>query len=92
MHFETFEKAEQSSGSDSDDTTLCEIDPLVSELVQEEFAIHENNEIILDDVLHMEQHDFEITLIVASNICDTVLFEDNNDITVKLVKPLLLDS
>ena len=87
MYFETFEKAEQSSGNDSNDTTLCEIDPLVSGLVQEEEPAMHENEIVLDGVLHKEQHDFEITLVVASNVSDTFLFEGGNDINVKLVSP-----
>jgi hypothetical protein len=88
VYFETFEeKEEQSSGNDSDDTTLCEIDPLVSGLLQEEeeLVIHEH-ETVLDGV-HKEQHDFETTLVVASNVSDAVLFEDDNDINVELVSP-----
>ena len=91
MYFETFEeKAEQSSGNDTDDTTLCEIDPLpvVSGLLQEkeeELVIHEHK-IVLDGV-HTEQHDFEISLVVASNVSDIVLFEDDNHIKAKLVSP-----
>ena len=88
MYFETFEeKEEQFSGNDSDDATLCEIDPLASGLLQEEeeLVTHEH-ETVLDGV-HSEQHDFEITLVVASNVPDTVLFEDDNNINVKLVSP-----
>ena len=85
MYFETFEeKEENSSGNDSDDTTLCEIDPLVSGLLQEEELVNYEHESVLDGV-HTEQHDFEITLVVASNVSDIALFEDANDINVKLV-------
>jgi len=87
MYFETFEeKGEQSSGNDSGDTTLCEIDPLVSGLLQEEELVIHEHETVLDGV-HKEQHDFEITLVVASNVSDIALFEDDNDINVKLVSP-----
>ena len=87
MYFATFEeKEEQSSGNDSYDTTLCEIDPLVSVLLQEEeeLVIHEY-ETVLDGV-HTEQHDFEITLVIASNVSDIASFEVDN-INVKLVGP-----
>lgn len=90
MYLESFEeKAEQSSDNDSDDTTLCEFDPLVSGLLQEkeeELVILHENETVLNGV-HTEQRDFEITLVVVSNVSDIVLFEDDNDINVKLVSP-----
>ncbi|KIM41750.1 hypothetical protein M413DRAFT_27335 [Hebeloma cylindrosporum] len=86
LYFEELEeKTEQASGNESDENTLCDIDPLVSGILleeEEEFAVHETEP--ASDVVKKEQRDFEITLVVASNVTDLVLFEGDNAVNVKL--------